>query len=280
MLSYDLSRSLERIAPAQHDEFGLPGMAIGLYDVVFAFDHQRGRAWAISQGAPECDPGARQHRARERLSYFIDYLRHENSTQQTTLLTPALSLQQLADCIPVSPQSSVLSNFSKAAYLATIQRAIDYIHAGDVFQVNLAQRLLHRASSDSVSLYLRLRQRNPATFAGFFDLGTYQIVSASPERFLQLRGKHVEARPIKGTRQRTMRPEADLFSAAELVASEKDVAENTMIVDLMRNDLSRVCQADSVRVTQLCELESYEFVQHLVSVICGTLAEPCRGSIC
>ena len=144
-----------------------------------------------------------------------------------------------------------------------------------MFQVNIAQRLLAPAHDDAVSLYLRLRRKNPATFAGYFDLGHVQIVSASPERFLSVRGRQVEARPIKGTRQRTAQPEADLFAADEMLASEKDRAENVMIVDLLRNDLARVCRADSVRVTQLCRLETYEFVQHLVSAVEGTLRPEC-----
>jgi hypothetical protein len=106
-------------------------------------------------------------------------------------------------------------------------------------------------------LYLRLRNRNPATFAGYFDLGDTQIVSASPERFLHLRNGQVEARPIKGTRSRTARPEADLYAGDEMLQNEKDRAENVMIVDLLRNDLSRVCTAESVRVTELCRLEIY-----------------------
>jgi para-aminobenzoate synthetase component 1 len=157
--------------------------------------------------------------------------------------------------------------------LRAIERAIEYIRAGDIFQVNIAQRLLAAARDDSVSLYLRLRKRNPATFAGYFDLGDTQIISASPERFLRVTAGKVEARPIKGTRLRTALPEADLFAADEMLASEKDRAENVMIVDLLRNDLSRVCRGDSVRVTQLFRLETYEYVQHLVSVVCGTLAE-------
>jgi para-aminobenzoate synthetase component I len=124
-----------------------------------------------------------------------------------------------------------------------------------------------------VSLYLRLRRRNPATFAGYFDLGEFQIASASPERFLQVRGGEVEARPIKGTRRRTARPEADLFAGDELRESEKDNAENVMIVDLLRNDLSKVCRPESVVVADLCRLEAYEFVQHLVSVVRGRLRD-------
>jgi para-aminobenzoate synthetase component 1 len=165
-----------------------------------------------------------------------------------------------------------VSNFSADGYRAAVQRAIDYIYAGDVFQVNLAQRLLFPAADDAISLYLRLRQGNPAPFSGWFDLGDAQIVSASPERFLSVCNRRVEARPIKGTRRRTAWAEADLFAGDDLLASEKDRAENVMIVDLLRNDLSRVCEADSVRVTQLCSLKTYQFVQHLVSAVEGTLA--------
>ncbi len=172
------------------------------------------------------------------------------------------------------------SNFSREAYLAAIRRAIEYIHAGDVFQVNIAQRLLFPSHGDSAELYLRLRHRNAATFAGYFDLGPTQIVSASPERFLKLEAGQVEARPIKGTRGRIARPEADLFAGDELLQNEKDRAENVMIVDLLRNDLSRVSTSDSVRVTQLCRLENYEFVQHLVSAVCGTLERGARRSTC
>jgi para-aminobenzoate synthetase component 1 len=182
-------------------------------------------------------------------------------------------LERLAPQFAVPGPAGLTSNLSADDYLRAIRRAIQYIRDGDVFQVNVAQRLLSPAHDDALALYLRLRRRNPATFAGYFDLGDAQIVSASPERFLRVTGRTVEARPIKGTRQRTARPEADLFAGDEMLASEKDRAENVMIVDLLRNDLARVCRPDSVRVTQLCRLESYEFVQHLVSAVCGTLAE-------
>jgi para-aminobenzoate synthetase component 1 len=137
--------------------------------------------------------------------------------------------------------------------------------------VNLSQRLLCKAGDFSVELYLRLRRRNPATFGGFFDTGQFQIISASPERFLRVDDRHVEARPIKGTRPRTSFPEADLFSASDLQQSEKDRAENVMIVDLLRNDISRVCQPSSVQVAQFCRLEVYRYVHHLVSSVRGQL---------
>jgi para-aminobenzoate synthetase component 1 len=185
---------------------------------------------------------------------------------------------QLAPQHEVSTIAGVLSNFSREDYLAAVQRAIDYIYAGDIFQVNLSQRLLYSDDGDAVSLYLRLRRRNPATFAGFFDGGTFQIASASPERFVQVRGPVVETRPIKGTRRRSASPLADMFTGVELQASEKDRAENVMIVDLLRNDLSRVCAADSVRVDELCRLEVYETVQHLVSVVSGRLRDGCTAT--
>jgi para-aminobenzoate synthetase component I len=189
-----------------------------------------------------------------------------------------IPVSELAPQVNVPGPAGLTSNFTADAYRAVVQRAIDYIHAGDIFQVNLSQRLLSPAKGDSLSLYLRLRHCNPAPFAGWFDLGETQIVSASPERFLRVQNGRVEARPIKGTRRRTARAEADLFAGEELLQSEKDRAENIMIVDLLRNDLSRVCEPDSVRVTQLCALETYQFVQHLVSAVEGTLS-PGRTAI-
>ena len=167
----------------------------------------------------------------------------------------------------------VTSNFSKDGYLQAVRRVIDYIYAGDVFQVNLSQRLLLPARDDAVSLYRRLRRCDPAPQAGYFDLGDFQILSASPESFLRIRGREVETRPIKGTRPRTGDPAIDRASQAELLASEKDRAENVMIVDLLRNDLSRVCTPESVRVERLCSLEAYQHVLHLVSVVRGRLGE-------
>jgi para-aminobenzoate synthetase component 1 len=162
--------------------------------------------------------------------------------------------------------------------LKAVQRTIDYIYAGDVFQVNLSQRLLAPARDDAVSLYRRLRRYNPAPMAGYFDLGAFQIVSSSPERFLRLAEGSVETRPIKGTRPRLGDPRLDQLAAAELAASEKDRAENVMIVDLLRNDLARVCMPQSVRVSQLCGVEAYPHVLHLVSAVCGQL-QPSRSAI-
>ena len=273
LVSYDLNRQLERIEPARVDEFRCPALAVGLYDVVVAFDHEQGRAWLVSQGWPEREPAARRRHARERLEKFRNLLAADKPSQpRTRPVVDPIALDKLAPQFAVPGPIGLTSNFSRDAYLAAIERAIEYIRAGDTFQVNLAQRLLFPAHDDSVELYLRLRRRNPATFAAYFDMGRLQLCSASPERFVQVIDGEVETRPIKGTRRRiNTLPEADLYVGDELRQSEKDRSENVMIVDLLRNDLSRVCEADSVQVSELCQLESYQYVQHLVSAVRGKL---------
>ena len=279
LLSYDLNRSIERIAATRYDDLPRPAIAMGAYDVVLAFDHLDGRGWIVSQGVPELDAAARHERAAARLARFRQLL--SCATGSASVLTTFRGGTGKASGTPAPraalapqfdmPLPGITSNFSADAYRAMIRRGVEYVHAGDVFQVNLSQRLLHRSTASSIELYLRLRDRNPAPYAGYLDLGDMQICSASPECFLTVRDAQVETRPIKGTRGRSHLPEADLFAGDELTASEKDRAENVMIVDLMRNDLSRVCTAESVHVAQLCRLETYAFVKHLVSVVRGEL---------
>lgn len=276
LIAYDAHRQLERVDKPRWDEFGVPALAVGLYDVVLAADHATGEAWLISHGFPETDAARRRDRAAQRIAQWRRWL-HAPPVAPPRQRSVPLRWDQLAPAHRVLGREGLWSDFSPDEYRHTIQRGIEYIFAGDVFQVNLAQRLLCAARDDSVALYLRLRRCNPATFAGYFDLGKFQIVSASPERFVRVHGGEVEARPIKGTRRRGSSPEADLFTGDELRESEKDRAENVMIVDLLRNDLSRVCRPESVRVTQLCRLETYEYVQHLVSAIRGRLREECDG---
>lgn len=272
LFGYALSRQLETLPAARFDEFQAPAMAVGLYDTVLAFDHVQDTAWIISQGFPETNVEKRATRARQRIEWIKHLLRRPRLGVPTFGSNRRdIPVSSLAPRYRVQGPAGLTSNFAPDDYLATVARAIEYIHAGDIFQVNLSQRLLYPAREHAVALYLRLRHRNPATFAGYFDLGEFQIASASPERFLQVSERRIEARPIKGTRQRSPLPEADLFSGDELKQSEKDRAENVMIVDLLRNDLSRVCQPDSVRVQELCRLETYEFVQHLVSIVHGDL---------
>ncbi|MBA4017326.1 MAG: aminodeoxychorismate/anthranilate synthase component I [Pirellula sp.] len=272
LFGYDLGRQSERLPAPRADEFQIPPIAYGLYDVVLAWDHETNRAWLISQGFPELESAARRRRAAVRMREFHGLLTHGSTASRVRQRQqPSVRASDLVPQYDVRGMPGLTSNFDAAGYLAAVSRAVEYVYAGDIFQVNLAQRLLHPAIDEGVDLYMRLRRRNPATFAGYFDLGEFQIVSASPERFLQVVDDVVETRPIKGTRLRTSLPEVDMYSAADLYASEKDRAENVMIVDLLRNDLSRVCTDDSVFVPQLCALESYEFVQHLVSAVSGKL---------
>ncbi|HLA83818.1 MAG TPA: aminodeoxychorismate synthase component I [Thermoguttaceae bacterium] len=285
LFSYELGRHFERLPFPRFDEFNVPIAALGLYDVVVAFDHRAEAAWIISQGLPETRPAARRRRAAARLNQFREWLAEPaEPLPATKIQSPGAWAKaerwpsSFAPQYPVPGHPSLTSNFSETGFLHAVERVIDYIRAGDVFQVNLAQRLLHPAADDPVSLYLRLRRCNPAPMAGFFDLGDFQIASASPERFVQVRDRRVETRPIKGTRPRADDPATDRAARDELLASEKDRAENVMIVDLLRNDLSRVCDPDSVRVNQLCRLESFRHVHHLVSVVEGRLAES-RGPL-
>ena len=273
LFSYDLNQSLEKVPAAHNDEFKLPAITVGLYDVVIAWDHDHDRCWIVSQGLPETDSAKRKQRADSRLEFFFEQL---NSALATADETIPKRKTQLAPCFDVDRVSGLKSDFSEADYLSAVQKCIEYIHAGDVFQINLTQRLLHPSSCSSVELYRRLRRCNPAPFSGYFDISKIsdcdaQIISASPERFVSVRNGVVETRPIKGTRRRSGRPMVDIQAKEELLASVKDHAENTMIVDLMRNDLSRVCDDDSIRITQLCELEEYQSVLHLVSAVEGRL---------
>ena len=275
MFGYELAHGLERLPTARFDEFQLPGLFLGLYDVVVAFDHERDKAWIISQGFPEIERTNRRRRAEQRANEFLRDLnatssRSNNPPNQKSRLIAA---DQLAPQHATGKLPDLTTNLSRDAYLEMVRHGIEYIYAGDVFQVNLAQRLLYPAREDAVSLYLRLREKNPAPFSAYFDLGEFQIASASPERFLKVENRRVETRPIKGTRPRTGEHETDRCVAEELTASEKDRAENVMIVDLLRNDLSRVCRPESVVVSELCRLERYAFVQHLVSAVEGELAD-------
>ena len=168
------------------------------------------------------------------------------------------------------------SRWSSDRYLAAARRARDYVHAGDVFQVNLSQAfdVTLDPADHPYAVFRRLAEQSPAPHAAYLCLDPDHIVMTnSPERFLRVSSGHVEARPIKGTRRRAADPVEDQRLSAELSASAKDRAENLMIVDLMRNDLSRVCAPGSVSVPVLCEIESYANVHHLVSVVEGDLAE-------
>ena len=190
----------------------------------------------------------------------------------------ALKLPQRAAGDFSGTGESLRSNFTRSDYVITVQRIKEYIAAGDVYQVNLSQRFEMGFDGDSFSLFKTMYHMNPAPFFAYVNAGDHQIVSTSPERFLRRRGCRVETRPIKGTRPRGETPEKDRQMKTELARSPKDDAELSMIVDLMRNDIGKVCTGGSVVVTQHKRLETYQNVYHLVSIVEGNLAEG-KGSV-
>lgn len=264
---YGLQHAIERIPRPRFDEFRIPDLAVGVYDWVIAWDHAASRAWVISTGYPESRGTKRRERAAKRLTAVMQCAPH--AARQAPYADREKSI---APQFPLPGHPGVTSNFARDAYLAAVRRAIEYVNAGDCFQVNLSQRLLAPLREHPLNLYGRLRDRNPAPFAGYFDLGTFAVASASPERFLRVTDGEVETRPIKGTRPRGKTTEEDCQRIVELTASVKDRAENVMIVDLLRNDLGRVCEYGSVRVPKVCQVESFEYVHHLVSEVRGRLA--------
>ncbi len=259
-LGYELGRYLEDVPASPADAHDFPEMQLLFCDLVVALDHRRRRAFILSSGHPETDPTARRIRARERLDHAARRL-----SQMTPMGPPPA---------PTAP-GSIASDISRAAYETAVRRVIDYILAGDVFQANISQRFVAEmpAGLGPLDLYRRLQAGNPAPFSAYLTLDDVVIASSSPERFLRLDGDRVETRPIKGTRPRGGSGAADDAMAAELEASEKDRAENVMIVDLLRNDLSRVCRDGSVEVPELCAVERFATVMHLVSTVTGRLRE-------
>lgn len=259
--SYDLCQHLEKLSQHKIDDMQFPDMALGFYDLVIAFDHQRQAAWIFSSGYPERTTMTRQKRAEERCRFLFNEINRLQKPRNTT--------QEDIDF----PNYKISANLTSEDYRDMVQQVIDYIYAGDIFQANVSQRFQAKlsAKTSSFSLYQNLRRINPAPFAAYLNFFDMVIASASPERFVKLANGIVETRPIKGTRPRGSTYETDRKFKHELVNSTKDQAENTMIVDLMRNDLSRVCCDHSVQVTQLCKLESYATVHHLVSSVMGEL---------
>ncbi|GLK82583.1 aminodeoxychorismate synthase component I [Ancylobacter defluvii] len=257
--AYEAGRLFDRFPTPQPEPGEGPEIDLGFYDVVLAFDIVGRRAFLISTGWPETEPQARLARARARMAQMSAAL---------AAPLPALDTEL--------PAVEWTSNFDAARYEAAVARVIAYIRAGDIFQANFTQQFRAQVgAADPLAVYERLRNANPATFAALILSEGRAVASSSPERFLTLRAVagrlEVETRPIKGTLPRSVEPTLDAFRGRELVASEKDRAENVMIVDLLRNDLSRVCRPGTVKVPRLCGLETYANVHHLVSVVTGTL---------
>jgi para-aminobenzoate synthetase component 1 len=277
-IGYDWGGVLERVPPARYDDLAVPDAVLGLYDWVIAWDHAQGRAWIVSTGVPD-DGDARERRARERARMAVRRLSDPPAGPP-----PGAAAAAPGDAGDRPPSYPVLgvpdaeavglrSTFTHRGYLNAVTRVREYILAGDIFQANLSQRFDAPLRDAPLALYGRLRSRNPAPFAAYLDCDEFQILSASPERFLRLEGDAVETRPIKGTRPRGQGPMHDAALGRALAESAKDRAENVMIVDLLRNDLSRVCRPGTVRVPELFALEQHPTVHHLVSTVVGRLAD-------
>lgn len=253
-VGYDWGAELERIVrpPADRLTPHLPDVALALYDWVIAWDHLEEKAWLIAIGNDE--------RATARTAWVRD-----------RLVAAPPAIRDHAAPVPEPPRSNV----PRAEYEACVSRIREYIAAGDVYQVNLSQRFHAPFVGSALALYRRLRARNPAPFGAYLEFAGAQVASISPERFLRLDAttRAAEARPIKGTRPRGSTATRDAALARELLESEKDRAENVMIVDLLRNDLGKVCRPGTVRVPKLFALESHPTVHHLVSTVTGELAD-------
>jgi para-aminobenzoate synthetase component 1 len=245
-LGYDLVRTLGML-PQRPGLAGWPDMAVGLYDWAVVVDHARRRSWFVHQGR---DP------------------RDQHGWQS--------ALRRLLAVASQAPPPSVRGSLREHGmgsdrYAAGFHRIKDYIREGDCYQVNLAQRFRARTSNDAWALYRRIRLDNPAPYGALLEYPFGEILSSSPEQFLSVREGMVQTRPIKGTRPRGDSAESDRALRADLLSSQKDRAENLMIVDLLRNDLGKVCEPGSIAVPGLFQIESFATVHHLVSTVTGRL---------
>jgi para-aminobenzoate synthetase component 1 len=246
-LAYDFGRRLEHLPAARAAEFSLPDAQLGLYNWALASDHLQQRTWLVFH------PTLGQAERERLIARFAD------------ARAPAAR--------PFSLTTPFVNEVSEAQYGQDFSRVQGYISAGDSYQINLTRRFAGTCQGDPWSAYLALRHACPTPYSGFMQVNPQTaILSHSPERFIRAQGKAVDTRPIKGTRPRRADPSEDAAEAAALLASEKDRAENLMIVDLLRNDLSRSCALGTVRVPELFALESYPNVHHLVSSVTGVLA--------
>ena len=245
--AYDLGRRFEQLPALAIADVGTPDLAIGIYDWAVVVDHLERRSFLVGQGRD-----GRTFSEWERLLVLVEP-RPQLAAQRFKVLSP------------------VCSSWDRRDYERAFERIKTHIRAGDCYQVNLTQRFEARVDGDAWAAYLRLREINPAPFSAFLRTADADVLSSSPESFLRVRDGHVQTKPIKGTRPRSSDPARDRALIAELEASGKDRAENVMIVDLLRNDLGKLCQPGSVRVTKLFDIESFASVHHLVSTIEGRL---------
>ncbi|MDD5753809.1 MAG: aminodeoxychorismate synthase component I [Methylococcales bacterium] len=240
--SYDLARCLENLPSLAEDAEEIPEMMVGIYDWAIIVDHETEK------------------------NYLLTY----DETKFDEILHYLSGLQTTNDNMLFSVTSEIKANFSQDGYAQAFQKIKHYLKEGDCYQVNLTQRFAASCEGDTWQAYEALREINAAPFSAYLNFPDVKILSSSPERFLKLTGQIVETKPIKGTRPRKSDVLENDAQILDLKTSPKDRAENVMIVDLLRNDISKVCH--KVRVPKLFEIESYSTVHHLVSTVTGELA--------
>ena len=252
--SYDLGRRFEQLPNLAKQDINLPEMAVGLYDRAVIFDKKSATFYLV------CPDGERA----EIETLLI------NLTLRSNITSTNVKADETADNFHLT--SSWQANMDKADYIEKFKRVQNYLLSGDCYQINLAQRFSAQYQGDEFEAYLALKAANKAPFSAFIRLDNAAILSVSPERFLQLSQGKVQSKPIKGTMPRSDNKVQDAKNAEILRHSSKDNAENLMIVDLLRNDISKNCQAGSVKVPKLFDIESFPAVHHLVSTVEGTLS--------
>ena len=249
--SYEYGRKLMEVDSVKEDLVSIPDAVLVFYDFYIIEDRQEQRTYLIANGITG-EAAKLMDEMETRINGKPVYMQKESDTEYP---------------IEVQP------NFAKDEYKQAVDRMIRYIIEGDIYITNMTQQLTVKSDKVPLDVFYDLRENNPSPFGGYFDYGDFQIVCASPERFLKMQKGHVNTRPIKGTRKRGETPEEDMLMRTELEKSEKDKSELLMIVDLERNDLNRVCNPGSVKVTELFTVEEYATVFHLVSDIEGDLEE-------
>jgi len=260
--SYDLGRTLERIPNKTENDVNVSDCCLAFYDLVIAYSYSQNKFYIVSTGFPE--KGLKgEKRAEERLKLVLGRLKELKGKQSNnSIVSPSIINGE-----------DILSNFTKASYLNTVDKIKEYIAAGDIYQVNLSQRFTCNLHMDSFELYKRLIEINPSPFGGFLNFGEESIISASPERYLYLKNGVVRTRPMKGTRPRGKTKKEDEIFKNDLLKSEKDKAELIMIVDLERNDIGRVCEHGSVYLESIRDIEKYSTVFQTTSTVRGRLSK-------
>jgi anthranilate synthase component 1 len=256
---YDLVRTVEPLGEPNEDTLGLPDMALMLSDVLVVFDHLKHTVTILVNVDGEGDVAASYTQA----CATIDEVR-------ATLAGP---VPAPAQPLPVRPFPDFRSNMTREQFEAMVARIIEYIYAGDAFQVVPSQRWSAPVEVDAFSIYRGLRVVNPSPYMYFLDFGDFQLAGASPEPLITVSGRTVSTRPVAGTRRRGADAAEDDRIEAELLADAKEVAEHMMLVDLGRNDLGRVCEYGTVKVDSLKEIERYSHVMHIVSSVSGRLRD-------